>query len=593
MDLAGYTSPGPREANEDNFFASDFTDFGSFSNGVCAFAVVSDGMGGYQGGDIASSIVIAEAEHYLDQLLDMARENQIELDPATALREIVEGAHASVLDAAQQAGGRSMGATFVGVFVSPTHAWIGHVGDSRAYLLRDGNAQQLTEDHSQVGRMLARGMITEEEAQHHPDRNKIEQALGFTIFDTDINETDLQEGDVLLLCSDGVYTVLDSDKIFSCVYDASNAEAAAKRTVDASLSAGTDDNTTALVIMPDRTASGGRHNAPTLAGGVDAVEPKRASRDSERPSARTGKGPQARSSSSKNARSQSAKSGPSRNIILPILIGIALLALLGALAFNACTGPREEISSSAPAAASSDPTAMVAPSSGDAATSAAGTPSSATSVSASSKTYTVQGEDTALRYLNASGEPSNFMDDYEATVYLPVGATVDALGNPDSYGNENYVYQKLSEHYLSDLKDDWRLAQEGTTEFTSSFAQIVGDNDSYAMFLSAIDPNNITALLLVDSVIAGTQDDAFADDTDSTALQADSTVANATADTTGTTGTTEAATGTTTGTTDATGATTSTTTQPAVNGTADSATSVAATVDNTTGQAAGTTGTAQ
>ena len=268
MNLEGYSATGPREANEDNYFVIDFSDYGTFTNGVCALAVVSDGMGGYLGGDIASGIVISEAERYMDQLLEMAKGNHIEFDAPTALDEIVQNAHAIILEEAEKNDGRSMGATFVGAFISPTHAWIGHVGDSRAYLIHDGEATQLTEDHSQVGRMLSRGLISEEEAQNHPDRNKIEQALGFTVLETEIDEVDFEPGDSLVLCSDGVYTVVNYEKLANCVQKSRDAESAALNAVNAALSAHTDDNSTAVVVFPDRPAPYKKRAGDTMPGTI-------------------------------------------------------------------------------------------------------------------------------------------------------------------------------------------------------------------------------------------------------------------------------------------------------------------------------------
>ena len=261
MKLDGCSAKGSRAHNEDSFFCADFSKHNLFANGITALAVVSDGTGGPGRGDTASDIVSAEAERYCYELLERARGGRLSLDAAATLEEIAQNAHDAIQQEARKSEGPSMGATFVAAFASPTHAWIGHVGDSRAYLVRDGRALRLTEDHSKVGRMLREGAITEQEAQVHPERNKIDQALGLGVRTVEIDETDLAPGDVLLLCSDGVHAALSSDELAACVQGADDAAAAAKRIVRAALSAGTDDNATALVVLVSDSAEAAGESA--------------------------------------------------------------------------------------------------------------------------------------------------------------------------------------------------------------------------------------------------------------------------------------------------------------------------------------------
>lgn len=247
MDLGGFSLTGPREANEDSYFFQDFSSSGSLPRDINAFVMVSDGMGGYQGGDVASSLAVEAAQSYLAQLVQLARGASVDIDPLAAMAEIVQRAHDAIMIVARERGGASMGATFVGAFLSPSHAWIGHVGDSRAYLIRDGEALQLTEDHSQVGRMLSRGVITEEEAQNHPNRNRIERALGFPNYEIEFDEVDLEDGDALLLCSDGVYTVVKGTVLAECVEEMGNAPDAAQEVANEAIASGTDDNSTVVI----------------------------------------------------------------------------------------------------------------------------------------------------------------------------------------------------------------------------------------------------------------------------------------------------------------------------------------------------------
>lgn len=249
MDLGRFSLTGPREANEDNCYVQDLSKMGSFPRDIRAYIMVSDGMGGYQGGDVASSLAVESAEKYLPQLAQLVQNGMVDIDPLAAMAEIVQRAHTCIKYKAQERGGVNMGATYVGAFISSTHAWIGHVGDSRAYLIRDGEAIQITEDHSQVGRMLSRGVITEEEAQNHPNRNRIERALGFPNYEIEFDEVELRAGDALLLCSDGVYTAVKGAVLAECVDEMGSAQEAAQEIANEAIACGTDDNSTVVVAM--------------------------------------------------------------------------------------------------------------------------------------------------------------------------------------------------------------------------------------------------------------------------------------------------------------------------------------------------------
>jgi serine/threonine protein phosphatase PrpC len=251
MDFGGTSVSGPRPYNEDTYLLKDLSGYASQLGGLKAFIMVSDGMGGHESGDVASRLAVQAAESYIDDLLGMAATNALDLEPAIALTEIVAEAHQAIVTAAAEAGGSSMGATFVGAFVSEQRAWIGHVGDSRAYLIRKGEGRQLTIDHSAVGRMIAEGVLTEEQAQNHPQRNVIEKALGFDGAEAEVDLVDLDPGDVLVLCSDGLSTVLSGSDMAGIVGAAANAQYASASLDDEAIKAGTDDNTTAVVWCDD------------------------------------------------------------------------------------------------------------------------------------------------------------------------------------------------------------------------------------------------------------------------------------------------------------------------------------------------------
>lgn len=251
MELGGASVSGPRPYNEDNLLTIDMTSRERELGGLQAFLMVSDGMGGHQGGDVASRVAIESAADYVNDLMRLAEQAQLEVDARKALEEIGAEAHAAVRRAAEERGGSNMGATLVAAFVGRKQAWIGHIGDSRAYLIRDGEARQLTVDHSQVGRMIAEGILTEEQAQHHPSRNVIDKALGFEGSDVEVTEVSVRPGDVLVLCSDGLSTVLSGTDIAHIAASQPNADKAAQALTDEAIKAGTDDNTTAVVWCED------------------------------------------------------------------------------------------------------------------------------------------------------------------------------------------------------------------------------------------------------------------------------------------------------------------------------------------------------
>ena len=543
MNLGGCTATGPREANEDSFFTFDFSDVNSFANGVVAFAMVSDGMGGYQGGDVASGLAVSSAESYLHHLLDMADGNQVDLDAQAALAEIVQNAHDAIEVETRNRNNARMGATFVGAFISPRHAWIGHVGDSRAYLVRDGRATQLTQDHSQVGRMLSEGLITEEEAQNHPARNRIERALGFTDGQPDPTEVDLMPGDALVMCSDGVYTVLDGAAICKYVKAAAGAEDAARRIVKAAVSHGTDDNSTAVVVFVEKDRpSRGEHAAAEAQSqraprqGTQPLPVQNAARTQVLPPqavrAQAGRAAHAGHARSKQADSMSAggtrvlpansaaargrtskhvasegsrarrtrSSRPAATYIVPIVVALLLVAVIAFL-FFAAPG-REGVMGGASGAAPAAPAASGAPANGTAPTGAdasAGAPTAPgqapeSGAGGNAQTPAAGGyqsyatlSDAELKFVDASGVAQSFDEEplyLDTAPALRVGAQLQASAASENHGR-NFDYRTLPNDYLADLRADCADYESGVRAFDSRLSQLV-DPDLYPSFLGAL-----------------------------------------------------------------------------------------------------------
>ena len=200
-----------RDHNEDSFLVNE--DIGLY--------VVCDGMGGHAGGETASRLAVQTIEKELISAklrIDdpfSAKASLPESPLAGALREAVEGACAAVFRSSRAhpelAG---MGTTCISLLVQGDHAIVGHVGDSRAYLVRDGQVWQLSEDHSLVNEQVRAGLLTEEEAKHSRLKNIITRSVGFEEdVLVDVVGVETRSGDKFLLCSDGLSNLIDTDEI--------------------------------------------------------------------------------------------------------------------------------------------------------------------------------------------------------------------------------------------------------------------------------------------------------------------------------------------------------------------------------------------
>lgn len=204
-----------RDENQDCVWSA------SLSDGACA-AVLCDGMGGEAHGGLASRIAVdVISKRILGTFSEMMNRNSVRNLLITA----VSAANSSVVDAARkQPEGAVMGTTCVAAIVSGGRAYIVNVGDSRGYHLFTSDdsecIQQVTKDHSHVRDLIDRGEITEEQAKLHPDRNKITRAIGAEEMVTpDYFELDLADGDMLLLCSDGLSSYGDDMHILDICFE--------------------------------------------------------------------------------------------------------------------------------------------------------------------------------------------------------------------------------------------------------------------------------------------------------------------------------------------------------------------------------------
>ena len=202
---------------------------------------VADGMGGHNGGETAS----AGAR---DGLIEALRGKEPSLD---ALRDGITKVNANLFK--QQAEDEKlagMGTTLSVIWMSEHFVYMGHVGDSRVYRLRDGKLEQMTDDHSLVGELVRAGYLTPEEAEDHPQKNVILRAVGTEEgIDVDLAVEERKPGDLWLICSDGLHGLV-KDSAMETILSVNTTEAAAKLLMDAALAAGGRDNIS-VVLVPD------------------------------------------------------------------------------------------------------------------------------------------------------------------------------------------------------------------------------------------------------------------------------------------------------------------------------------------------------
>lgn len=235
-----------RQVNEDQAWS------GILSSGLTV-AIVADGMGGHRAGDVASALAVDS----LVQSLQAWGEASSLSDGATSLRDMIRTANKVVYETASlNEQYHNMGTTVVTALLDGSTGLIGHIGDSRAYRLRNGQLEQLTEDHTLVNELTKSGQLSPEEAAHHPRRNVLTRALGTDReVEVDVRAIDWQAGDMLLLCSDGLSGLVEPALVQATLDNPStNMEQQAQTLIDLALAAGGDDNITVVLVSDDGRA---------------------------------------------------------------------------------------------------------------------------------------------------------------------------------------------------------------------------------------------------------------------------------------------------------------------------------------------------
>jgi PPM family protein phosphatase len=303
-----------RNANEDSLFTKS------------PLFVVADGMGGAQAGEVASK---AAAESFSGELPEGV--------PEGVLEQTIEGANRTIHELARKdpdlAG---MGTTITAAIVDleAEEVAIGHVGDSRAYRLRGGTFEQLTRDHSLVEEMRRKGQLTDAQAEDHPQRSIITRALGpEPEVQVDLQTVPAQAGDVFLICSDGLTTMLDDEKIAHVLARATSLQSAVRALVDEANRAGGRDNITVVAFRLEDAGAPAATSADegaTLIGteaeaaGLTATEVRRrAAADAAR------------------KRREELEARPKGRRLRTVLKALAVLLAVAAVAFGAWYGNRQ------------------------------------------------------------------------------------------------------------------------------------------------------------------------------------------------------------------------------------------------------------
>ena len=228
-----------REINEDAFYISNSLD-------EVQLYMLADGMGGYNGGEIASKLAIQSAKNYIENNF-----KEIEKDKDSIIQLIgssIEYANMVVYEKAKENKELSgMGTTLEICLIYNNRAFIGHVGDSRIYRIRKEFMRKLTQDHSYVQKLVKDGTITQEEAAHHPQKNMLMKALGCNAFvEPDVMVKGFLKDDILIMNSDGLTNLVSQEEIFKEAKK--NIEQATKNLVQMANDNGGYENITVIII---------------------------------------------------------------------------------------------------------------------------------------------------------------------------------------------------------------------------------------------------------------------------------------------------------------------------------------------------------
>jgi PPM family protein phosphatase len=243
VEIATLTDVGRQRANNEDSYLYWEPDSDEEFKRKGRLAIVADGMGGYEGGQEASRLAVETVRSVYDNAFDG--------DPQQTLIAAFESAHATIQRyAAEHVEFQGMGTTCTAISILDRKLYFAHVGDSRLYLVRPKSVSRLTRDHSYVGRLVESGIVRQEDAESHPQRHILTAALGSgreVVPDAPEQPLVLEKDDTLVLCTDGLWSLVGEQEISAAVRLGSPAESSAAL-VKMALQRGGPDNITVLVL---------------------------------------------------------------------------------------------------------------------------------------------------------------------------------------------------------------------------------------------------------------------------------------------------------------------------------------------------------
>ena len=229
-----------REMNQDSYYISDL------EKDEIKLYILADGMGGYKGGEIASSLAVANVRNFIFNNFKKTKKDRESL--SKLVKDAIEYANMIVYEKAQEDPElHDMGTTLDACLIYNNKVFIGHVGDSRVYRIRKNIMRRLTTDHSYVEKLLKEGTITKEEAYNHPKKNMLMKALGCSaLVEPDVLCKGFLKDDILLMCSDGLTNMLRESEIYSLLLN--NPNTPEEALIENANTLGGYDNITTIIV---------------------------------------------------------------------------------------------------------------------------------------------------------------------------------------------------------------------------------------------------------------------------------------------------------------------------------------------------------
>ena len=259
IESGGLSVTGPvRNDNQDLIRLPDRED----PPGTDLLFAIADGMGGYAHGGVASLLALES----FSSTLAAGNDNLI----PKLLQRGVEIANLRVYQKAQQLGAVRMGTTFTAAYVLGDMLYLAHVGDSRAYLIRDGRSICLTADHTAVGDLVRSKLISPDKLRTHAQRSMLTKSIGTDLFvQPDIVQQRLKEGDRLVLCSDGVWSVVEDEEFGQIASEPHSVDVISRNLIDLALHHKTDDNASVVVFHLRKLIPASTESKPHKEGGMN------------------------------------------------------------------------------------------------------------------------------------------------------------------------------------------------------------------------------------------------------------------------------------------------------------------------------------